>query len=65
MTTNEIIRMIRRKSGISQAELAYKTKFLLEEIIYFETNGTRISGYILFKLLKALDVTIDEFSMLK
>ena len=65
MTTNERIRMIRRKNGISQSELAYKTKFLLEEIICFETNGTGISGYTLLKLLKALDVTIDEFSMFK
>lgn len=61
MTINEKIRFIRLKKGMSQAELAFKTEHSINEIKIIETNGTRISAYILLKILNALEIEIDKF----
>lgn len=61
MTINEKIHMVRTRKGMSQAELAFKTGFSIIEIISFETNGTRLSGYILIQILNAFTMTTIEF----
>ena len=61
MTINEKIYIIRINKGISQAELAYRTGFSIDDIKLFETNGTTISGYTLLKLLNAFKMKIKEF----
>jgi len=61
MTLNEKIQLLRKKGGISQAELAFKIDCSIENIKDFETSGTKINGFILLRILENLDMTIDEF----
>ncbi len=61
MTINEKIHMIRVNKIMSQAELAYKTGYSIQDIISFETNGTIIKGFVLLQILNAFEITIDEF----
>jgi transcriptional regulator with XRE-family HTH domain len=60
MILNERIHMIRIKKNMSQAELAFKTGYSINEIINFETNGNIINGYTLLQLLNALDIRIED-----
>ncbi|WP_313133332.1 helix-turn-helix domain-containing protein [Anaerocolumna sp.] len=53
--------MIRVNKIMSQAELAYKTGYSIQDIISFETNGTIIKGFVLLQILNAFEITIDEF----
>lgn len=57
MKINEKIHKIRIYKGISQAELAYKTDFSINEIIKYKTNGTIINGFVLLKIIRAFELT--------
>lgn len=61
MTINEKIHMIRVSQGMSQAELAFKTGYTINDIILFEKNGTIITGYILLQIINAFNITVDSF----
>lgn len=61
MTLNEKIHFIRLSKGMSLAELAYETECSIDDIKHFETNGTKISAFILLQILKAFKITLTEF----
>lgn len=61
MTLNEKIHMIRLNKGMSLAELAFKTGFSISDILSYESRGNKISGYVLLKILDALDLNLNEF----
>jgi transcriptional regulator with XRE-family HTH domain len=61
MTLNEKIHKIRLEKGMSQAELAFKTEYSIDEIKIFEINDKKINGFILLKIIKALDMSVCEF----
>ncbi len=64
MTINSKIHQIRESKKISQAELAYETGYTIGDIINIEKDGTIITGFTLLQILKAFDISIDEFSMI-
>lgn len=65
MLLNEKIHMIRKNKKMSLAEIAFKSGYTIEDIICFETKGTKINGYALLKILNALEITINDFEKLK
>lgn len=65
MIINEKIHIIRLHKNMSLAELAYKTDCSIAEIKEIETNGTSINGYTLLQIIKAFDISIEEFQNMK
>lgn len=61
MTINEKIHSIRTKKGISRAELAYKIGCSIDEVINYETAGTKVNGFIFLQIISAFEMTIREF----
>lgn len=61
MTINEKIHIIRIDKGMSQAELAYKTKCSIDDIKRFETNGIGVCGLDLLKIINAFEISTDDF----
>lgn len=61
MTINKKLMDVRKSKKMSQAELAYKLDCSIEEIKWFETNGTQISGFLLLKILSAFNLTVEDF----
>jgi hypothetical protein len=46
---------------MSLAELAFKTEFTIKDIKNFESNGTKINGHSLLKIIKAFNMSLVEF----
>lgn len=54
------LRSIRKEKNISQEELAHKAELYRTYVGHLETGRYSPSGYVLFKLIKALEVDPKE-----
>lgn len=61
MTVNEKIKYVRKAKQISQAELAFKIDCSIEELRELENSSIKINGFLLLKILSALNLSVEEF----
>lgn len=60
--TAKRIRAAREKKGISQEKLAHRANLYRTYVGHIENGRYSPSGYVLYKIAKALDVSIDDLT---